>query len=229
MTPENILLAMPSYDGRIWTQTMLAVIQVLAASEGKVQPFFQVADSNIAHCRSMIAHYFKTRTQCDTLFCLDTDIVFTPTDFAYMLEGDEQIVIAPYARKIMGMRPTGFGMGFVRIHRSVFEMLDALTDEEGKEALARFYVEGQGIATHYYQTGPSSDAVWMGEDTAFWHLCRFAGVTIRLEKRTRLGHVGQYVYECPNQVPAHLVPYNGPGPYEPTAESDLTGNSPWVA
>lgn len=216
--PEKILLCMPTIDGRIWSQTMMAVIEVLSVSAGLVQPYWHVGDSNIAHCRSAIVHYFKTRSDADTLFFLDQDIVFTAQDFSYMLEGDEAIVIAPYARKIMGMSPTGFGMGFCRIHRSVFEKLDALTNEEGEEALGRFYLDGQ-VATHYFYTGASADARWFGEDTGFWHFCAIAGIQPRYERRTRLGHIGSFVYGCPEQLPAHITPYTGPDPYpvEPQA------------
>ena len=70
-----------------------------------------------------------------------------------MRRGPERIVIAPYARKVLGMAPTGFGMGFCRIHRSVFQMLDGLVDENGEEQLGRYYIEGQGVATHYFFTG----------------------------------------------------------------------------
>lgn len=211
--PQRILLAMPCGDGRICAQTMMSVLSIMAPSEGQIQPYWHLFDSNIAHCRNAIAHYFLTRTECDTLFFLDSDIVFTNQDFACMLEGDEQVVIAPYARKIMGMSPTGFGMGFCRIHRSVFDTLNALTDEEGGEGLGRYYIEGQGVATHFFYTGASTDARWFGEDTGFWHFCALNRITTRFETRTKLGHVGQFVYGCPEQVPPGVVPYSGPGPY----------------
>lgn len=213
-TPSKILLAMPCMDGRIWAQTMMSVMQVMAASEGLIQPYWSIGDSNIAHCRNGIAHYFLTRTDFDTLFFLDSDIVFSGEDFAYMLEGREQIVIAPYARKVMGMPPTGFGMGFCRIHRSVFDQLNAMEDAEGGEGLARYYIDGE-VATHFFFTGASTDARWFGEDTGFWHWCALQGMTQRLERRTRLGHIGSYVYHCPDQMPAGVVPYCGPGPYPP--------------
>jgi hypothetical protein len=222
--PNKILLAMPTLDGRIWAQTMMAVIEVMSVSGGLIVPYWHIGDSNISHCRSAIAHYFLRRTDADTLFFLDTDIVFTGRDFAYMLEGDEPIVIAPYARKIMGAPPTGYGMGFCRIHKSVFDALEKLTDEDGAEALGRFMLDGQ-VATHYFYTGASADARWFGEDTGFWHMCALAELKVRYERRTRLGHVGSYVYGCPEQVPGHVVPYSGPGPYpeDPVPEPESPG------
>jgi hypothetical protein len=212
-TPVKVMLAMPCMDGRICCETMMGVMSVMAPSAGQLIPYWHIGDSNIAHCRNGIAHYFKTNTDCDTLFFLDSDIVFNAEDFAYMMEGPEQIVIAPYARKVLGMSPTGFGMGFCRIHRSAFELLDGLVTEEGEEQLGRFYIEGQGVATHYFFTGTSTDARWFGEDTGFWHFAALNDLSVRYETRTRLGHVGRLVFGCPDQIPAHLTPYRGPGPY----------------
>jgi hypothetical protein len=219
--PQKILLAMPCMDGKICIETMMGVLEVMAPAGGLIQPYWSYGDSNIAHCRNGIAHYFLTRTECDTLFFLDSDIVFTPRDFAWVLEGPEQIVIAPYARKVLGMQPTGFGMGFCRIHRSVFETLNNLIDDEGGEALGRYYIDGQGVATHFFYTGASTDARWFGEDTGFWHFCAMNNITQRLERRTNLGHVGRFVFGCPDQIPAGVVPYTGPGPY-PAPEPDQT-------
>ena len=215
-SPRKILLAMPCGDNRIYTQTMCGVLAVMAAAGNQITPFWMVGDSNISHCRNGIAHYFLTQTDCDTLWFLDSDIVFTLQDFTYLMEGTEQIVIAPYARKVMGMQPTGFGMGFARIHRSVFDTLNNLVDEAGEEQLGRYYIEGQGVATHFFFTGCSSDARWFGEDTGFWHFAALTNMTVRYETRTRLGHVGSYVYEYPDQMPAHMQPYRGPGPYPQT-------------
>lgn len=219
-TPGKILLAMPCMDSRIYVQTMMGVLEVLAASGGDITPYWAVGNSNIAECRNSIAHYFLTRTDFDTLFFLDSDIAFSARDFLYVLEGSEQVVIAPYARKIMGREPTAFGMGFCRIHRSVFDALNAMDDGEGGEGLGRYYLEGQGVATHFFYTGASTDARWFGEDTGFWHFCAMSGITQRLEKRTRLGHIGTYVYGWPDQLPAGVVPFSGPSPYPSADEAE---------
>jgi hypothetical protein len=219
-SPRKILLAMPCMDNRIHVQTMAGVLSVMAAVGNQVTPFWTVGDSNIAHCRNGMAHYFLTQTDCDTLWFLDSDIVFTLEDFTCLMEGAEQIVIAPYARKVLGMPPTGFGMGFCRIHRTVFDKLNALVSEDGEEGLQRYYIEGQGVATHFFFTGASSDARWFGEDTGFWHFCAMNDMTVRYETRTRLGHVGSFVYEYPAQLPAHIIPYSGPGAYPVAAQDE---------
>jgi hypothetical protein len=211
-SPHKVLLAIPCMDGRIWAECMLSIIQTLSVSGGQVTPFVLTGDSNICHARNSVAHYFLTKTDCDTLFFLDSDIAFSPSDFAAVLDGQEQVVIAPYARKVFGMEPVGFGMGFCRIHRSVFQTLSDMTDSEGQEALPRYFYNGE-VATHFFFTGASPDARWFSEDTGFWHWCALNGITQRLERRTRLGHIGFYKYECPNQIPDHVTPYRGNGPY----------------
>jgi hypothetical protein len=226
-SPQKILLCMPSLDYKFDAEQVLTgLIPLLAATQGAVVPFSNMGCSNIAAARNACAHHFLRRTDCDTLFFLDTDILFTVEEFMFVLEGSEQVVIAPYARKILGMQPTGFGMGFSRIHRSVFEMLDGMVDEEGKDMLGRYYLDGE-IATHYFQTGVSPDARWFGEDTAFWHYCAQAGITQRLERRTRLGHAGRFVYRYPNQIPSHVQPWTGESIYPPENElREMTANGP---
>jgi hypothetical protein len=222
-SPKRILLAVPCGDARIYTETMMGIIAVLAASGGDVQLFTHNGDSNVSHARNMIAHYFlNQRPELDTLFMLDSDITFTVTDFARMMEGDQQTVIAPYARKQMGREPVGFGMGFCRVHRSVFDTLNAWEADDGSEMLQRFYVEGQGIATHFFYTGASPEARWYGEDTGFWHFCARNQITQRLERRVCLGHLGLHKYGYPGQLDGWPVPYVGPGAYPPEV-------APWSA
>lgn len=210
--PEKILLCTPSLDRRIDIGTHYGILQIMAAAGGAIQPYSLVGNSDIRNCRNLCAHYFLTRTQCDTLFFLDSDIVFTAEDFAYMLEGEESVVIAPYARKQWGMAPTAFGMGFCRIGRDVFDNLNDWVTEEGEEQLRRYYVTefgGSSICTDFFTNGATSDARWFGEDTGFWHWCALRGLSVRYEKRTRLNHVGPCLYGYPDQFPPDAMAYQG--------------------
>jgi hypothetical protein len=216
--PDKVLLAMPCGTSSMYTEVVMSVIAVLAGSGGSVRPYWLNGHSNIAGGRSLMAHYFLNNTECDTLFFWDSDIVASLQDFAYMMEGDEQVVIAPYARKEMGRAPVGFGMGFCRIHRSVFDTLNAWTTDEGEEVLGRFYqndVPPQPIATHFFYTGASPEARWYGEDTGFWHFCARNNITQRLERRTRLGHIGLFKYGYPDQMAVDVHPVRGIEAYPP--------------
>jgi hypothetical protein len=217
-TPQRILLGLPCGDHKMYSEMVMSMVQVLAASGGLVQPFWHNGDSNVAHARNEIAHAFLTEfPDFDTLFFWDVDIVATLQEFLWMLEGPEQVAIAPYARKEMGREPVGFGMGFCRIHRSVFDTLNEWTNEDGSEALQRYYITGKGIATHFFYTGGSPEARWYGEDTGFWHFCAMNQITQRVERRTQLYHLGLYRYGYPNQLAGHKPPYTGPGAYPPDA------------
>ena len=202
----TVLLATPALDFKLDVEHVQSVIAVLAQSAGGVQPYWLCGNSNIAEGRNRIAHFFLRHTPCDWLVALDSDIVFSLTDWGHLAEGDEDIVIGPYAKKVLGQPPVDFGLGFTRIHRRVFQRLaDWMTEGEadnggGEESLHRFMLDGE-LAVDYYYTGASSDCRWFGEDSGFYHWCAMNNISMRQEKRTRLGHVGRFVYRYPDQIP----------------------------
>jgi hypothetical protein len=222
--PVKVMLGLPCADHKMYCETVMSIIAILAASGGAVQPFWLQGNSNVAAARNLVVHYFLYSTDCDTLFFWDNDIVASAQDFAYVMEGDEQVVIAPYARKEMGREPVGFGMGFCRIHRSVFDALNDWKSEDGEEVLGRYYQTelAAPIATHFFYTGASPEARWYGEDTGFWHFCARNGITQRLERRTRLGHIGLHKYGYPDQVPAGQQPTVGAMAYPPIVDPVVT-------
>lgn len=94
-----------------------------------------------------------------------------------------------------------FGMGFVRIHRSVFETLKRLTNKEGDARLWSMMHKGVELYD-FFPSGPLihhliPTAEWKGEDAGFFTLCMLAGIIPRQETRTRLTHIGRkgYHYE----------------------------------
>ena len=225
--PQKVMLGLPCADGKMYSEVVMHLMAILAAAGGLVRPFWLSGNSNVCMARNLVAHHFLYATDCDTLVFWDSDIVATLEDWAYLMEGDQQIVIAPYARKEMGREPVGFGMGFCRIHRSVFEALNEWTTEEGEDVLGRFYQTEmpQPIATHFFYTGPSPEARWYGEDTGFWHFCARKQFSQRLEHRTRLGHIGLHKYGYPDQIPSHVTPTRGTSvpPVDPALSDTVEG------
>lgn len=111
------------------------------------------------------------------------------------------LVCAEYSFKNDNLEPVKLGMGFVRIHKSVFAKLMDLEHEDGAKRLWQMTFRGRLIAD-FFPSGPLLNqlvptAEWKGEDHGFWTLCHLAGLFPRIERRTRLTHIGRkgYVYQ----------------------------------
>lgn len=111
----------------------------------------------------------------------------------------ELAVTAEYARKTELREPIRFGMGFVRLHRSVFEKLDALKNEEGIPIIDQFMHQGR-LVSDYFPAGTDGEGRRHGEDGAFWLRVRLAGITPRIETRTKLVHWGRQAYPYVNSL-----------------------------
>lgn len=115
----------------------------------------------------------------------------------YECEADT-IVCAEYSYKDDQMRPCRGGLGFTRIHRSVFTAIEQLKHDDGTPRTWQFLSEGM-LCTDFFPRGslfgqivPSSQ--WVGEDHGFFTLARMAKILPRIETRTRLWHVGTKAY-----------------------------------
>jgi hypothetical protein len=202
--PKSILVAIPTHDGKIWADCAGGLGHCIAQQKfGNF--YFHVQGSCINHIRNQIAGIFM-RSQFEWLMCIDSDVGFTAQDWDLFWEGEELIATAEYPKKDGSNLPVTFGMGFVRIHRSVFERLMSLRMDDaggviqdprsdaGHDLVSRYY-EKQHIECDFYRTGASSDSRWMAEDFGFWSLVHLAGIKPKIEKRTKLKHWGVKCYE----------------------------------
>jgi hypothetical protein len=164
-----------------------------------------VGESSVSTARDYVVHYFLTRTTCEWLVWIDDDIAFSRTDWAYLMEqqGNEAAVCAEYMKKTQDLSPevANFGLGFARVHRSVYEQLDDLVNENHAPRLMRYRagVVRDGERTmeefvEYHPIGVAPDQSRRNEDHGFWLMVRLAGIPIRKETRTRLGHTGSYTW-----------------------------------
>lgn len=164
-----------------------------------------VGESSISSARDYVAHYFLTRTRCEWLVWIDADITFSREDWAYLMEeqGNELAVCAEYMKKTQDLSPqvANFGLGFARVHRSVYEQLDDLVTEDGAPRMLRYrsrvQLQGhEGIEefVEYHPIGVHPDGSRRNEDHGFWLMVRLAGIEIRKETRTKLGHTGPYTW-----------------------------------
>jgi len=192
---ERIFFGVPSMDRRIDCECAISIFRTVQEMGG--QTYFHMGVSDLPFARNTIAQRFK-ESDCDWLMMIDSDIIYSREDWNTLWKGSEELVCASYARKIPGKPPAEYGLGFVRAHRSVFDKIDALQNDNGTECAQRFYYDGK-LYVHYFPGGVSGDSRWLGEDRAFFTLCQLAGVYHRLERNCSLQHVGNFVYGYPNQ------------------------------
>lgn len=167
--------------------------------------YSHVGESSVSTARDYIAHYFLTRTRCEWLVWIDADISFSRQDWRYLMEQtDELAVCGEYLKKNQDLRRVevaNFGLGFARVHRSVYERLDALNRDDGSPLLLRYRAGVElGDERHmeefveYHPIGVTPDGSRRNEDHGFWLLVRLAGIPIRKETRSKLGHTGPYTW-----------------------------------
>lgn len=122
----------------------------------------------------------------------------TTGELLRMLGAADILVTAEYPYKNESGESIKLGLGFTRIHRSVFERLIALSHEDGTPRV--WQAQHQGRLVHdFYPVGAAlaiqiPEAQWTGEDHGFFTLCRLAGIIPRIEQRTRLTHIGRKGY-----------------------------------
>lgn len=216
--PTSVLVMVPTYDGRNeWatTQGLAAIFANRMAGGLAGLP----GCSNVALARNMCAHHFLRSNlewlvfiDADIGFTPDDfailmeyprkagppippinqelhDAATLITIKAFATWKTPAIVTAEYARKSEGAPPARLGLGFARIHRSVFAALNALNLESGEARVDSFQYEGQQVFD-YFLCG-CSEHRWLGEDTGFFSLCRLADIHPRVEQRCQLVHVGK--------------------------------------
>lgn len=201
--PSTVFLGRPIY-GAATPQHERGVLE-LVADQAIGDQYDHVGESSISSARDYVAHYFLTRTTCEWLVWIDADIAFTRADWAFLMEqqGTELAVCAEYMKKTQDLAPevANFGLGFARVHRSVFEQLDNLVTDDGRPRMLRYRSQvhingGSDIEefVEYHPIGVHPDGSRRNEDHGFWLMARLAGITIRKETRTKLGHTGPFTW-----------------------------------
>lgn len=193
---EQVFVGMPSYDRRIDVHCMLGLMHCMPCYG---RTYFNIGMSNICLARNEIADVFLKTTH-DWFMMIDSDTVFTREDWNLLWEGEEDVVTAEYAKKIIGERPVSFGLGFTRVHRRVFTKIAALLTDDGADYAQRFYHKG-AMMVNYFPNGANAAGRWIGEDHGFFNLCSMTDVIPRVETRTKLRHVGTFEFGYPDQIP----------------------------
>lgn len=201
---EKVLVGLPVFDFKPWAGCVAGLMQCLPFY---LQPLIMAGNANIGLVRNEIVHAFLNRPEfagCEWLVWVDADIEFSMQDWALLMEGSEDIATAEYACKILGEPPVRSGLGFTRIHRSVFNQIAELRDTDGGDLVPRFFHKGE-LMVDFHPTGATPMSDYLGEDQAFYRWAQMARATIRREQRTRLKHWGVFCYQYPDQIPGMKI------------------------
>lgn len=197
---EKVLICIPTYDFKLESQLVLGLLS--CTPYFSTMPMFYGGNSYVQLARNALAHHFvEKRPECDWLMWIDADTSFTRNDWEIVWENENDLIVcAEYSKKLLGAPPVQGGMGFTRVHRSVYEKIKALQMDDGQDRVPRFTFDGE-LMVDYHACGVMANSQWIGEDRGFFMWAHTCKIPIRWETRTRLGHVGRLVYGYPDQIP----------------------------
>jgi hypothetical protein len=194
--PKSIVIAIPSYSSRVYALTFTGVCNVIGSGRCGNPPLMMLGGSNVGAVRNMIAHRFL-QSPFEWLVMIDDDIGFTVQDWDYLLEDSngERAVCADYLKKIDGRREVArLGLGFARVHRSVFDDILKLTREDGSPWVPQG-IYSRELVYDFFPQGVTAAGEYRQEDHGFWTWVNMAGIQVRHEYRTRLRHFGGGTWE----------------------------------
>lgn len=209
MAGIRVMLAMPVHRD-LAPPTVIALLETQAICIDQRIPLdiqMQVGSSLVHHARSKIAALFL-QSQCNRLFFIDSDIVWTSDDFMRLLAFSTELdcVSGIYCAKQddplffmrgggvveeneLGCVPVdGLGLGFTVVHRSIIARLSQ------KAPKRVFPCVAEPIPYLFRCDEDGADA--RGEDIAFFADVKAAGFQPWLDPHITLGHVGTKIYRA---------------------------------
>lgn len=214
----SILISLPCYGGLVNEKTTTSLFNLgkLLVRENISHGIMTVAnESLITHGRSRIANFFMNNTEYEYLFCLDADVAFLPEDMLKLYSYQKPIVSASYPMKTLPIRHCyelynpvklcgnlvkigGIGMGFVLIHRSVFEKLNKHYSElkyfPGLNNSNYPITEKEYHNSYHYFAEMNKEGRYLGEDMSFFHRVSDIGYDVWLDTSIELQHIGSHIF-----------------------------------
>ena len=215
---SGLCIALPAHGGIVSEKTTLGLFNLgkLLVRNNIDHGLLTITNSSlITQCRSKCANFFVNNTQFDHLFFLDSDIGFQPESVLKLLQYNMDIVSATYPMKIYPTRYpvtikqpeerrgdlikiNGDGMGFVMIHRRVFQDIakqypglrympcDKSSDTPSTDA-------EKANSFHFFAELKNDDG-YMSEDKAFFRRAENVGYDVWMDTTIQLTHTGYHIY-----------------------------------
>ena len=214
----SILISLPCYGGLVNEKTTTSLFNLgkLLVRNNIDHGIMTVAnESLITHGRSRIANFFVNNTEFEYLFCLDADVAFQPEAMLKLYSHQKPIVSASYPMKTLPIRHCyelynpvklcgslvkigGVGMGFVLIHRSVFEKLNKYYSElkyfPGLNNSNYPITEKEYHNSYHYFAEMNKEGKYLGEDMSFFHRVSDIGYDVWMDTSIELQHIGSHIF-----------------------------------
>lgn len=212
MSDQKVFVAVPCYDKKVFApcvQSLMNAMQVLLLTETKFQFKFEVGCPYVSMARNNLVRAFMA-SDCTDLVFIDADIGFSAESFKALIDSPEQVVGGAYPKKQAveefavrlktdennrvihengAILAEGLATGFLKIHRSVFEQMQAAHPElsylDGATGQETFDLFGTFV----------KDGRWYGDDFGFCHLWEELGGKLYLLPDITFQHMGSKTFE----------------------------------
>jgi hypothetical protein len=211
----SVFVAMPAHRD-LSPMTVMSLLEScrVASEHGiPVRVLIEPGISDVSLARTICVHRFLNQSDATKLFCIDSDMQWSPDSFMRMLALSTKVdvVIGAYPEKSEPIRfhlgtpgcvtmneygcitAQSSGLGFTIIDRRVIE---AMADGAPRVTLQKSDWKDVPLWDAFnIQRGRAPDGEIIGEDVLFFRHIEDAGFGIWCDPHIQLGHIGTKVYE----------------------------------